>query len=405
MAGVNAETGQAVTGFLRDEQTRSVVMDASGGAAAQVRLGGIDEAIEYLTFDPSFRTVIVDISGVSEPLNALDRLAEVCLPGTRVVAIGETNDIHFYRQLRSAGVAEYLVKPLTAEAVRMAMEAAPVIAVALQPAQIVQRDQAEFIAVVGSRGGVGSTMVAVSLAYLSAETARLRTALIDLDIVCGAAGLALDAEAGHGLIEALTNPDRIDSLLIASATTKVTENLYLLASEQGPGNAQVVPSDATEKLIANVRQEFRRVVIDVPRWDGQTLRHALAQADTMIFVTDFSLAGARDATRLLQLAHSIAPDARRLVVGNRVNPKKSEDLGRAEIEKALGVKLAAVIPEDSAAVPRALNAGKPVPAAAPNSPVTLALRDLAGMLDRKSEPQPKRLLSRLLGARDREDRR
>src|SRR5262249_9542410 len=139
-----------------------------------------------------------------------------------------------------------------------------------------RRDAAELICVVGSRGGVGATMVAVSLAYLSAEQGRRRTALVDLDVNCGSAELALDAEAGHGLIEALANPDRIDSLLVASATTRLSDNLFLLASETPPGAAHNFPPDSTELLIKSVRQEFRRVVVDVPRWDGAALRNAFA---------------------------------------------------------------------------------------------------------------------------------
>jgi Flp pilus assembly CpaE family ATPase len=58
--------------------------------------------------------------------------------------------------------------------------------------------------------------------------------------------------------------------------------------------------------------------------------------------------------------------------------------------------MAAVIPEDSVAVPQALNSGKPVPASAPTSPVTAALRELETQLDGKSEAARGGLLSRLL---------
>jgi pilus assembly protein CpaE len=401
---MNAGPTASALVFIRDDQARTVAAEAIGAGTATVsRPGGLEDAVDYLSYDPSPRTLIVDISGVAEPMAALDKLAEVCLPGTRVIAVGETNDIQFYRKLRSAGVTEYLVKPLTAEAVKAALEAAHQKPPEPEAPKAAKTDNADLIVVVGARGGVGATMVAVSLAYFSAEKWQRRTALIDLDVAGGSAGLALDAETGYGLVEALTNPDRIDSLLIASATTRLSENLSVLASEQNLGLALNFPPDATEHLVKNVLQEFRRAVIDVPRWDGPALRSAFKQANAIIVVTDFSLAGVRDTTRLIQLARSVAPQTKRLIVGNRMNPKKSGDLNRAEIEKAIAAKLAVAIPEDPAAVPNALNSGKAVPAAAPNSTAAAALGELAQMLETEEPVQPqKSRFARLLASRVKE---
>jgi Flp pilus assembly CpaE family ATPase len=85
-----------------------------------------------------------------------------------------------------------------------------------------------------------------------------------------------------------------------------------------------------------------------------------------------------------------------------MNPKKSGDLNRAEIEKAIATKLAVAIPEDVAAVPNALNSGKAVPAAAPTSPVAVALGELAQMLETEEAKPQKRLLARFLGGRAKE---
>jgi Flp pilus assembly CpaE family ATPase len=83
-----------------------------------------------------------------------------------------------------------------------------------------------------------------------------------------------------------------------------------------------------------------------------------------------------------------------LVVGNRVADARKGGLLQGEVEKALGAKLAAVIPEDPAAVPTALNTGKPLPAASPGSQATVALKRLADSLDGTSTLQRAPLLSR-----------
>jgi pilus assembly protein CpaE len=381
--------------FAQDEASRAVLAEVLEAGAATISKGGIEEATGYMLHDPSSKTVIVDLAGATEPMTALDRFAETCLPDTRVIAIGDVNDIHFYRALRGAGVAEYLVKPITAEGLRAALTV-PAAAAAVAPAA--QKVDCETIAVVGARGGVGTTMVAVALAWLSTEKTRRKTVLVDLDLSCGAASLAMDVESGHGLSEALANPDRIDAMLLAVAAARVGEHLHLLSSEQALDSSPAMQPDAIEKLSQGLRQGFQRVIFDVPRSDGAMLKQVLGQATTIVVVTDFSIAGVRDTGRLFNLAQRLAPGARRLVVGNRTGTGRKGDLTRAEIEKALGLTMACAIPEDPVAVPQAINSGKPVPASAPTSPATAALRELATQVDGESKTARRGLLSRLLAA-------
>ncbi len=389
------------TAFVLDEASRAVVAAAlSAAPGSAVRVGGIEEAIQAIAHDPTPRTLIVDLSGLQEPLAALDRLAEVCLPGTRVIAIGEINDIHFYRLLRSSGVAEYLVKPIGADALHAALEA-PAVDKGHPPAtEKKAAARNDLIAVVGARGGVGATTAAVSLAWHLAHHNRQKTVLVDLDLAYGSANLALDIESAHGLGDALSNPDRIDSLLIASATAKLNDHFYLLSSEQTLDSEVTVQPDAMEHLVTGLRQGFQRLVFDVPRHlAGKTLA-ALGSTGLLIIVTDFSLAGVRDTGRLLRLAEKLAPASQTMVIGSRVGAAKKGELSQAEIEKALSIKFAAIIPEDGAAVPHAINTGKPVLAAAPGSPAAQGLRDLAAVIEGESaEPRSRGLFKRRVKAK------
>ena len=113
------------------------------------------------------------------------------------------------------------------------------------------------------------------------------------------------------------------------------------------------------------------------------MRRSLAEATVVIVVTDFSLAGLRDAGRLASLAKEMAPSAHCHVVGNRAGASKKSELPRAEVQKALKTTLTAVIPEDHTAVLQALNTGKPLPQAVPNSKAVAALRQLATSFDKE----------------------
>ena len=395
LASGNATAGTLVA-FVRDEGTRAALAASLGTEwpNATISAGGVSEATVHLAGDPSVRTLVVDLSDQADMFKALDRLAEVCTPGTMVIVIGEVNDVTVYRRLRQAGVADYLVKPVTAEAFGHALM------VAQQPMGMMGQEKAakprgDIIAVIGARGGVGTTMVASTLAWLFAEEARRRTMLIDLDVRWGTTGLALDVETSHGLCEVLANPERIDSLFVSSAAARVNDRLSLLASEEPLDAVTEARPGAIELLLKEARRDSDRIVMDVPRLGADFVRRTLAEATIIIIVTDFSLAGLRDAGRLVSLAKEAAPTAKCLVVGNRAGAHKKSELAPAEVQKSLKMNLAAVIPEDRAAVLQALNTGKPLPKIAPSSKAVAALRSLAQSFD-KETPKQVGLLARFL---------
>ena len=394
-----AEPGR-VLAFAQDAASRTVLAEAVAGAAPEsaVLPGGVAEAVERLAEDPDAGLLIVDLSGLADPLAAIDRLAETCRPGTAVVALGETNDVGLYRALLAAGIADYLTKPVAAETLRAAIAAAR-----RQPAELAAEvprpgRESEILAVVGARGGVGATMVATTLAWLHARERRQRTMLLDLDLTWGAAALALDVEPGHGLAEALDSPARIDGLFVASAAATVEDNLHVLAGEEPLDRPAAIRPGALARLAAELRRDFPRIVIDLPRARPDALAPGLAEADRIVIVTDLSLAGLRDTTRLLALARQTAPAAQTVVVANKAGGPRSGAVPRAQFESALGLRFAALVPHDAAAAAAALDGGRPLAKAAAGSKAMAALRELAEGLGDGPRPRSGGLLRRLIGS-------
>ena len=108
----------SVQGFcLTDQTTRTVEAAAEDRrmtkAHVKVHMGGIPAAIEHYTQAPTPNLIIVETSGnQGEILVELDQLAEFCDAGTKVIVIGDVNDVTLYRELMHRGVSEYLITPL-----------------------------------------------------------------------------------------------------------------------------------------------------------------------------------------------------------------------------------------------------------------------------------------------------
>jgi len=186
--------------------------------------GSIDTAIEQLPRRGWPRFLIVDISGINDPLPRINRLAEVCSLETEVIVVGERNDIVLYRALKAAGVAEYFFKPLVASLVGGVLDGIASGGKNLRPSR-----SGMLVFVVGVRGGVGVTTIATSLAWYFAEIRQRGVLLLDLHLHAGDAALQLDAKPSHALREALEDPKRIDELFLERGVAPVTDRLGLLA--------------------------------------------------------------------------------------------------------------------------------------------------------------------------------
>ncbi len=343
-----------------------------------VRCGDLADAAALLARMRTPPLLLIDLTGTADPLADLGALAEVCDPDTRVIALGTVNDVNLYRDLREMGVEDYLVKPVAPEALAAALDRAP------EPPRTADGDGTEetarLTAVVGARGGVGATTVAVNLAWLLANAHHRRTALVDLDLYFGTTALALDLEPGRGFREALETPGRIDGLFIERATVRAGERLFVLDAEEDMDRAIRLVPDAVDLLLEKMCQSFERVVIDLPR-DALAGGDVAKSAGDVILVGDLSLAGMRDMLRLREYLSKVAPDTRQHLVINRVGLLGRGEMPRGAFEKGIEARVDLMLPFDAATFMDSANKGKAAPEVARKSKAVAGLADLARRID------------------------
>lgn len=367
--------------FATDAESRAVITALFGaGSESRVLEGDISATISYLTENSCPSMIIVDLSTSSDPMSELDGLADVCTPGTVVLTLGATNDINLYRQLRSAGVADYVVKPLSgevlAEAIRSSME--PQMA-----AGAAGTVQGKLICVVGARGGVGATTIATNCATLIADEVGKKVGLIDFDLQFGTVALTLDMETSSGLSEAIENPSRVDATFIDSVSVRAGDKLFVIASEDGiEDHAAAAPENVAE-FLNQLRNEFEAVVVDVPRHLAARWMRAFSNVSKMMVVTDLSLPGLRDTGRLLAAAKDVIEPKRILMVANRVGGDKYGGIDQDEFESAIERKFDFVVADDGKAAGAAARAGKPIVQVGKDGKLAGNIRDICGALVKK----------------------
>ncbi|MCW3836069.1 pilus assembly protein CpaE [Sphingomonas canadensis] len=382
--------------FVCDETTAEALRPIAvelGWSPEKVNKGGLRNAVHTLSVSASPNVLFVDLSESGDPLNDINALAEVCEPGTVVIASGQVNDVRLYRDLVASGIQDYLLKPLNPDMLREAFTHAQMSLNAPKLADPGSDRPHCAVAVIGTRGGCGASTVATSLAWLLSDKHKRSTALLDLDVHFGTGALALDLEPGRGLTDAIENPSRIDGLFIERAMVKASDTLSVLSAE-APINSPVLTDGAAFfQLQEEIRGAFECTVVDLPRNMLVLHPHLISDVQVAVLVTELTLAAARDAIRILSWFKSNAPQTQVIVVANRVQPAAMQEISRKDFEGSIERKIDFLIPFEPRIAAQAAKLGKPLAEAGRSTKSLHPMAELAqrvtGITDSGEREEPR----------------
>jgi pilus assembly protein CpaE len=377
------------------------VADAVDKAAADRRLarattlvheGGLAEALARYQNEPTPSLIVVEShEPAADLLGGLDRLAEVCDPGTKVVVVGGHNDIALYRELMRRGVSEYLVPPLN-------------------PLQLIRTITSLYadpttpfvgrtLAFVGAKGGVGASTIAHNVAFGLAEAMQSNTVIIDFDLAFGTAGLDFNQDPIQGVADALSKPDRLDPVLLDRMIVRCTDRLSLFAAPASLDDDYDFAPEAYEEVATKIRATAPFVVYDLPHlWSGW-MRKTLLTADEVVIVAAPDLASLRNAKNMIDLIARTRPnDAPPRLILNQVGQPGRPEIPVKDFAKALGIEPALCLPYDAKLFGQAANNGQMVQEVNARAKAAEGLAQFVQGLARREGPvqRPRSLLDRLL---------
>ena len=357
---------------------RPVVIEM-GWQPEKCNKGGLRNAIQSLSISASPAILLVDLSESGDPLNDINALAEVCEPGTVVIAVGQVNDVRLYRDLLASGIHDYLLKPLSASQVRDALTQAQSVFANPRGGDGDLEHEHIATAVVGTRGGVGASTLATSLAWLFSTEHDRSTALLDLDVHFGTGALALDLEPGRGLTDAIENPSRIDGLFIERAMIRANDGLAIMSAEAPINSPLMTDGTAFVQLEEEFRQAFDMTVIDLPRNMLINFPHLLTEVNVVTLVTELTLASARDTIRILSWLKANAPGSHPMIVCNRMQNGAAE-ISKADFEASIERKINYAINLDYKAAANAAKLGQTFVEANKGSKTVAPIREIASTI-------------------------
>jgi len=389
-----------IQAFCEDQVTASVIQKASedrrlAKAHVTVQMGGVQAAVAFYKNASTPNLIMIESLLDRGPLLAdLDRLAEVCDPGTKVVAIGHINDVLLYRELVRRGVSEYVVAPIK---VNQIIESISAIYTDPETGPVGQ-----VIAFVGAKGGSGSSTVCHNTAFAIASLLKSDVVIADFDLPFGTAGLDFNQDPLQGLGDALATPERLDEVLLDRLLSRCSDHLSLFAAPSTLDKPYDLEPNACETVLDVVRENVPWIAVDVPHLWTAWAKQVVLRADHVVITATPDLANLRNAKNLVDQLKTTRPNDRPpLLVLNQVGVPKRPEIPVKDFGHAIELESKVIIDFDAQLFGTAANNGQMIEEVSDKSKAAEAFRSLANLLTDRIEQKSERtsllapILSRL----------
>lgn len=359
---------------LRNPDNLSVfvkIIEAEGGF--EILGAGSEERPDLLVFElganleEDFRTIQTIIS--------MDQAGEVFLTSS------ELGPEILLKAIR-IGAKEFLSQPLSEGEVGEAL------------ARFKARDQGagskdrvaagRIVNVIGSKGGVGNTTVAVNVAAsLAQRSPEQSVVLMDMNVLFGDVPLFLDLTPKSHWGDIISNISRLDATFLKESLTRHSSGLYVLPAPNSVNHYSPETPDLLERLLGLMKRMFSAVVIDGGQSLGDLSLRFLEVSDQILLVSILSLPCLANAKKLLTSLRELRHPAveRMKIVVNRY--LKNADISLKHAKENVSTEIFWTIPNDYRTTMAAINQGKPLLQAAPKAPITRSIVELADAVARE----------------------
>jgi len=262
-------------------------------------------------------------------------------------------------------------------------------------------ETARIIAVIGSKGGVGTTSVAVNLAasLVGANGNRKSVSLMDANLLFGEVPLFLDFKSSLNWGDISKNINRLDSTYLTSVLGKHSSGLHVLPAPTRLDAMQGATSENMEILLDQMKGAFNYIVVDAGHALNDLSLKVLELAETVLVVSVLTLPCLINTKKLidiLQQIEEINGDKIKVLVNRR---QKKSLITPEEAEKSLNRRIFWSIPNDYTDSMASINQGRTL-ASIGKGELAESFKGLASAFCRKQEKEAEKgLFGNLFGKR------
>jgi len=320
--------------------------------------------------------VLLDLSRDAEMFFSFGAQVRRMRPATKLVALSAVSPPTHQLLLEAmrGGVQDFLAKPADVDSLKNMLSR---FADELGTEQRPSLDK--LIVLMGAKGGVGTTTVAVNLGVQLCVFARKQVSLLDFARPLGNVHLLLDLHPRFGVRDAVDNLDRLDSHFFAGLLTEHKTKLQVLAGATQPEEWQTIPAASLERVVNVAQNSFDVVLLDMGSQFGTEWAPVLRLARMILIVTEANVPSLWTLQRRLMALTGLGVESERArIVINRWH-RGDEDVLRG-IQKDINRPVFACVPNDFRKASMSVNLGTPILENTHNNGLSIRYREIAAQI-------------------------
>jgi pilus assembly protein CpaE len=320
-------------------------------------------------------------------IEAISRMARE-FPFLYLVALSERTDSELILRTIRAGAHDFLCKPVKEIDLRAAAEKAANLKATRKEAAA---RSGKILSVFSSKGGNGTTTIAVNLADSLARLTGKKVAVVDLVLSHGDVAMFFNVNPSYSILDLARNAEKADYDFLHSLLVRHQSGVYILADPPMIEDAEQIAPQQVRDVLSALRSMFDYIVVDTPQqFDDRTLT-ALEMSDVLLLVSLLDLPSLKNTQRCLELFGRIGlRDERIRLVVSRLLPNNEIPFER--IEGIMNTPVFCSIPNDYPTVISSINRGRLLSEIAAGKEVVKSFDRMAELLEgaQPAKPVPER---------------
>ncbi len=395
---LGSNTGIKTVQFYRTDVTRTLIEETftfigeTLPAAEKYVFKEVPSSIETLKAQVAF----IDLIDADNILNECRQLSERLPASLSVIILGSVDSISVVRELKAFGFY-YLLWPVTKIELGEFIEG---VLEQIESANFKNRRLAKRIGVVGTRGGIGATMIAAELGWLLSHEKRASCIVVDNNYLSSNLDIFLGVKNREKRrLNATEITGNMDDSAARSLLTRVSPRLDYLSL--GLNNESSSDFHETNDVIVSVLKRDTNFIVDdlsaSVSFDIKA-KMLVKQLDLAVIVMEPTIACLRETSALLQSIKKHIEESeqrktlRILLVLNKHRASRFQSVTEAEITKYLSTNIDVVLPYEISAEEVLVSGNK---LSSGKTKLGSQLRSLCSLIvgEQTSSPRAKSLLS------------
>jgi pilus assembly protein CpaE len=329
--------------------------------------------------------MVLDLGRDPEPFFAFGMHIRRLRPTVRLIACSSVfpPSHQLLMDAMRSGVQDFIPKPVTALALKEILAR-----LSHEGAHTERRGNEKLIFVMGAKGGVGTTTVAVNLGVQLTNFSRKKVVLLDLARPLGNVHLLLDLHPRFTIRDAVDTLDRLDTHFFSGLLTQHKTKLEILGGVTQPEEWENIPVSPIERVVNVAQANYDFVLADMGSQFASDWAPMLQSARMVLLVAEANVPSLWTLQRRITALGGFGVDQERIrVVINRWH--KSDEGALKTIEKEIKRPVFAYLPNDFRKASASVNLGMPL-MENHNNTLTNRYRQLASQLTGDVLPSPKK---------------